>query len=446
MQSARPPGPGTRTEIRKGWRRAASSVFFPKMRDAPPTPAGHLAARAWPKNLPLTARLLIACRAVRSLGQGALVVDFALYLRALDWSAAEMGAVYMGGLALGAGLTLLAGPLSDRIGRKPFLLGYEIAQVAAALIALTTSEPGWLVAAAVVGAFGRGANGAAGPFGPVEQSWLSRGLGEADFGPLYSLNTAIGYLGMAAGALLAALPALWDPWLPGALGFRPLFLIVLLGALATLGLLARTSDTHGPAPVRRGAAAATPDARPREHAMLLRLMGINSLNGLAVGVIGPFMAFWFHLRFGQGPGTIGPVMALGFVLASGASLWTGWLTLRLGTARSVVVMRLAGLILFVLLPFAPNFALAATCYVLRAACNRGTAGARQAVGLRLVGPARRGLAASLNAVSMQIPRALGPIVGGLLLDADFLIAPMLVAAALQAAYLALYETTFRHVD
>ena len=50
-----------------------------------------------------TARLLILCRAARSVGQGALIVDFALYLHALGWSAAQMGTVYMSGLVLGAG-------------------------------------------------------------------------------------------------------------------------------------------------------------------------------------------------------------------------------------------------------------------------------------------------------------------------------------------------------
>lgn len=180
--------------------------------------------------------------------------------------------------------------------------------------------------------------------------------------------------------------------------------------------------------------------------MLLRLMGINSLNGLAIGIVGPFMAYWFQVRFGAGPDTIGPVIALGFLLSSGAALWSGWLIRRFGAARTVVVMRLAGLVLFVLLPFAPTYGLAAALYVLRAAFNRGTAGARQVVGLRLVGPARRGTAASLNAVSMQIPRALGPLVGGVLLDAQFLALPMLIAAALQAGYLVLYDVTFRRVD
>ena len=184
----------------------------------------------------------------------------------------------------------------------------------------------------------------------------------------------------------------------------------------------------------------------RQRGMLLRLVGINSLNGLAIGIVGPFMAYWFHLRFGEGPAEIGPVLAAGFAIAIFSSLWTGWLTRRMGSAMAVVTMRLAGLVLFVMLPFAPSYGLAATCYVLRAAFNRGTAGARQAVGLKLVGSSRRGLAASLNAISMQVPRALGPVIGGWLLEANLLALPFLVAAALQAGYLALYGAAFRKVD
>lgn len=406
--------------------------------------------RAWfalLNSLSPTARRLILCRAARSVGQGALVVDFALYLHALRWSAMQMGAVYMGGLLLGAALTLLSGPLSDRIGRKPFLMAYGVLQVLAAAIALTTTDPLWLVAAAVIGAFGRGANGAAGPFGPVEQAWLSRDLALADFGPVYSFNAAVGYAGMAIGALLAALPALAHQGVPAALDYRPLFLLPLLGALVTLVLLIRAVDIRVAVAARSDPeTAATAAHDRRERGMLLRLIAINALNGVATGVVGPFMAFWFHLRFGIGPGAIAPVLAGGFVLAGLGSLWTGWLTRRMGMARAVVAMRFAALVLYVLLPFAPNYALAATCYVLNAAGNRATSGARQAVGLRLVGPRRRGLAASLNTISMQIPRALGPILGGVLLDANLLALPILLAAALQAIYLALYGQIFGGVD
>ena len=399
------------------------------------------------RRLPLTARLLIACRVGRSIGQGALVTDFALYLGALHWDAVQMGEMWMGGLIAGAALTMAAGPLSDSVGRKPFLIGYEIVQLLAAGVALATAQPAWLVFAAVTGAYGRGANGAAGPFGPVEQAWLSDCIPEGIFGSVYSLNAAAGFGGMALGSVLAALPPVWNGLLPGPLRYRPLFLLVLLGSLLSLVLLTRMRETRGKAsPAAPPSRAEPAQQRPGAHRMLAKLVGINSLNGLAIGVIGPFMAFWFHLRYGEGPAAIGPVLALGFVLASFASVWTGWLTRRLGTTEAVVAMRLVGLVLLVAMPFMPSFALAAACYVLRAAFNRGTAGARQAVGLMLGGRDRRGFAASLNAISMQIPRALGPILGGWLLDAEMLAAPMLLAAGLQAVYLVLYGVTFRRIE
>jgi predicted MFS family arabinose efflux permease len=83
---------------------------------------------------------------------------------------------------------------------------------------------------------------------------------------------------------------------------------------------------------------------------------------------------------------------------------------------------------------------------MRAAFNQGTSGARQAVGLRLVGSGRRGLAASLNATSMQVPRSFGPLLGGLLLETNWLALPLLLAASLQAVYLALYAAAFRQIE
>lgn len=403
-------------------------------------------AQSWIARLSPTARLLIACRGARAIGQGALVVDFALYLAALHWSAFEIGLVYAAGLLLNAAITLAAGPLSDRFGRRAFLIGYDTTQLFAGLAAFLSSAPAAIVPAAIVGSFGRGANGAAGPFSPVEQAWLSAGLAPADYGPVYSLNVAVGFCGQAIGCACAALPPLWRGTFPGPAAYRPLFLLVFLGALVALALLVRMRDVRGPVRPRR-------EEEPRdrqktaqsERGLLLRLVGINAVNGLGIGIIGPFMALWFALRFGAGPAAIAPVLGLGFVLAMVSALLTGKLTRRLGMVRSVVVMRTAGLVLLVLLPFAPTYFLAAACYVLRSACNRGTAGARQAVGLRLVGAERRGLAASLNSGSMQIPRALGPTLGGLLLDSHMLAIPLLLAAALQGAYIVLYRIAFRSV-
>lgn len=390
------------------------------------------------------ARLLITLRATRSVGQGALVVDFALYLHGLGWSAPTIGALFMGALVLSAGLALVVGPLSDRRGRKAFLRGYEWLQVAASLLALATSDAWGLAVAAVLGGFGHGLNGGAGPFAPVELAWLSDFVRPADRPAVYSLNTAIGFSGMAAGAFLASLPHFLKPLLPGTLAYRPLFALVLLGALAGLVLLRRVPEAPVTARVETGDQSASAELTRAENRQLLKLFGINALNGIGIGFMGPLMAYWFAVRFGHGPLSIGPVMGIALVVTAITSLFVGRLTHRFGVVRSVLGMRYLGLIVLMILPLAPTFPLAAVLYILRSALNRGTAGARQALNMGLVRGHRRGLAASLNNASVQVPRAIGPVLAGLLYHAGFLVLPFFIAAGFQAAYLILYRRLFKH--
>lgn len=179
--------------------------------------------------LPRDTRLFMAARAARSLGQGALIVGFSLYLKALGWSAPAIGALFTGGLLVDAALAVTVGPFSDRLGRKRFLMAYEVAQAAAAMMALATRWSALLAVAAIVGGFGRGANGSSGPFSPVELSWLAQTLSSQSRGGVYSANMAIGFSGMGGGALLGASPAFFAHYVSGALAYRPLFLISLAG-------------------------------------------------------------------------------------------------------------------------------------------------------------------------------------------------------------------------
>lgn len=385
------------------------------------------------------ARLLIAARALRSIAQGALVVDFALYLRALAWPATHIGAIMAAGLLVGVVLTLALGPLSDRVGRKRFLLAYEAVQVVAAATAVATSTPLWLGLAAVAGSFGRGGNGATGPFSPIEQAWLAADLSSAQLLDVFRLNTAVGFFGMGAGAIFAMVPHALAAWLPGPLAYRPIFALAALSSLVCFALVKAIDE-----PRRVAAPRARPAAYRRDEGWrLLRLMNANALNGLGIGMIGPFIAYWFHIRFGVGPAAIGPVMALGFALAGLSTLATGRMLRRLGPVDAVIALRLLGLLFLALLPFAPSYGLAAALHVLRSTANRATAGPRQALTLELVDSERRGLAASLGTVATQIPRAIGPIIAGWLFDAELLAAPFVIAGALQGGYLFLYRRLFR---
>src|SRR5699024_10842405 len=218
----------------------------------------------------------------RSLGQGAMVAAFTLYLHALGWSGTAIGAVLMGALLVGAAMTIAVGPLSDRGGRRWFLIAYDILQVAAAITAMVTTTPWLLVTAAIFGGFGRGANGSAGPFAPIEQAWFAIELPIERRGGVFSRNSAVGFIGMAVGAALAAVP----PWILGHQldldGYRALFMLPLVGSLVSLALLWAARE-----PIIPDRDDATPEADSREkhqeNRLLRRLVAVNLLNGTAIG-------------------------------------------------------------------------------------------------------------------------------------------------------------------
>ncbi len=456
-----------------------------------PTESLSSSARQVHEAWPAAVKLIMGARFGRSLGQGALVVGFSLYLHALNWSAAAIGAVLSAGLLLGVVLTLLIGPASDRLGRKQFLLAYEGVLILSALLALASSATWVLTLGAVLGGFGRGANGAAGPFGPLEQAWLAQDLPPAQRSRVFSLNSALGFFGMALGALLAGLPALWSGLLPGALAYRPLFVLPLLGSAIGLALIWRAPDakqTRTKPPLAAASATvmpeddtafptvggsgppATPDATPhatpdtpsadgettRDHAhsathaeenrLLWRLGLANSLNGLGIGLVAPLMAYWFLRRFGHGPANIGPALAASFVLAAVGAQLAQRIVPRYGVVRTVVGMRAVGLLLMVLTPFMPVFILAAGIWAIRSAFNQGTLGVRQALTMGLTRQHRQGLAATVNNVSIQVPRAIGPAIAGLMLHQGWLTAPFILAAGFQLAYLVAYQRFFGGMD
>ena len=398
--------------------------------------------------LPHNVRCLLAARAARSLGQGATVASFTLYLHALGFTGSAIGVVLMAGLLFGAVLTVIVGPMSDRVSRRGLLIGYEIASTAAALAAIVSPNEAVLIAAATLASFGRGANGAAGPFSPVEQAWLAREVaGEARRRAL-SINATLGFLGMGLGAALVAVPALFGYGFEHLSTYRALFVLPLLGSLASLGLVAWT---------RSPPAVVTPVARVRqphgevqikqqENYRLRRLALTNAINGSAIGIIAPLIAYWFLRRYGVGPTIVGPALAASFMLAALGAVVTGWLSRRFGTVRAVTGMRVVGLALLLAIPFAPTFMLAAAFNAARSVFNRGTAGARQAVAAALTRPERRGFGASVQNLSMQIPRAAGPVLGGWLIQHGQLLTPFLVAAALQGLYLVLYQRFFGNLD
>lgn len=383
------------------------------------------------------------------------MVDLTLYLKAMHWSAPAIGGVLTLAGLFGAALILFVGVASDRTGRKKFLLVYEGMTVIAALVTTVTANPVLLSVVIIVTGFGRGQSGATGPFSPAEQAWLASVVKRADRGNIFSLNTAVGFFGMAIGAVAAGANNFWKDALPGALSFRPLFFLMAVLSLVCAAIILSAPDEERSVEkaveeedqeARRRAREQERSIRRQENTSILKLCAVNTLNGLAVGLTSPMMAYWFSLKFGASTAEIGATLAVSFAFTGIASLVTGWLSQRYGMVRSVVWLRVVATVLLVLLPLMPTFWLTSVIYVVRSALSRGTTGARSALSASLTRDQRRGFAVSINSLSMRLPSAAGPTISGYMLDAGALALPFFVTAALQLGYALLYGHLFRSYD
>ncbi len=391
-------------------------------------------------------------------------MDLTLYLKDLNWSAEAIGGVLSTAGIVGAGLILLVGIMSDRLGRKPFLLTYETLTALATLLLIMTANPIVLTAIIVFTGFGRGQNGAAGPFTPAEQAWMAVCVPRPLRGRVFSTNTALGFFGMAVGSVLAGTPRFWSKAFPGASSFHPLFFLMFLVSVAGIiviatapserGHSAKESSVNGfqansqanipPPPSLLQADERT--IRRRENKNIAKLAAVNMLNGLAIGFTGPMMSYWFATKFGVSSSEIGVTLALSFVFTGGSSLLTGVLAQRFGMVKAVVWLQLFGILMILLLPLVPTFWLASAIFVVRSAFSRGTQGAKSALSSSLTRDQRRGFSVSMNSLAVRSMSAVGPTIAGYMLDMGMFSVPFFVAGGLQLISTLLYGKLFREYD
>jgi len=398
-------------------------------------------------------------RTLRSITQGIAVVDLTLYLKALHWTAAAIGGVLTVAGLVGALLIVLVGVLSDKVGRKPFLLVYETIMTIGTLLMTFTANPVILTVIIVVTGFGRGQNGAAGPFTPAEQAWMAAHVPQAARGQVFSMNNALGFFGMAIGALLGGANHLWQRQFPLVLSYRPLFFVMFILSLVCLVVLYTTPNENrraakvapvGTGPTgtdaASGAVVAEGTERREENRNMLKLASVNALNGLAIGLMGPMMSYWFATKFGVSSAQIGVTLALSFVFTGVSSLVTSVISKKFGMVKSVVWLQVCGVCLILILPLFSSFFIASAIYIARSALSRGTQGARSALSTSLTRDERRGFSVSMNALSMRLSSSIGPTFSGYLLDTGALSLPFYISGTLQLASSLLYGRLFSRFD
>jgi predicted MFS family arabinose efflux permease len=389
--------------------------------------------------------IIIVARLFMSASRALAGVVTPVYLAVIGFSALQLGELT---LVVGIGAAVLStaiGLASDRVGRKPFLIGVPLLAAAAGLVFAFTRTPALLFLAAAIGSFGRGAGagaGTVGPYQPVEQALVTETISPARRNVAFGRLAFASSVGALVGGPLALLAGTTGPGDRAAsVAFRAPFLATaLLAAIAGLLALALREAPRPPVADDQGR---RPRLPRRSMPLLMRLWATNSINGLAVGMFGPFVTYWFFRRYGVGAGQIGLLFGVINAATAASTLSAARIARRWGLVRTVTIVRIAQALLLVPMVLAPTFLLAGAIYLVRMVVQRIGMPLRQSYVLAMADPAERASVGALSNLPSQATQAVAPVVAGYLFDEVSLSLPFLIAGVLQLANALLYWGFFR---
>ncbi len=389
--------------------------------------------------------ILMTSRGVRAFAFSYLGVIFTIYLSQLGYSTVTIGFVVTTAYASAAVLTAVWGYLSDRFGRKKILMLLAALTMISNLIYIFFSHLIFIIAAVVIANVGAGGSGAGGqgggPMSPVEQALLAEKCRPENRNKVFSTNAFVGSMMGALGALLSGLPQYlqeaWG-WRPIA-SYKPLFVLTILFSIVLIYAYSRIEEHH--VPKRR-------ENKPlvtKANRFVVKMSLLGMIDNLGGGLISPLISYWFFLRYGVELKSLGFMFFLSYFLAAMSFLTAPVIARRIGVVRTMAFSHGLASLIWLVLPLAPTFAIAATMTIIRSYLAFMDNPLRSSFIMGVVRPEDRGAAAGFTTLSRHVPVAISPTLSPYLMQAFTLNVPVFIGGFLQLTHDCIFYFLFRDV-
>jgi MFS family permease len=386
------------------------------------------------ENLQRDILVLMASRGVRAFAFSYLSVVFAIYLNQLGFSTVTVGLVFSTGYATSALLTAVWGFLADRYGRKNILILLAVLSIISNVLYLLFSHLVFILIAESIAAVGVGSSGAGGqgggPFNPVEQALLAEKCTPENRNRIFATNACIGSIMGSLGALVSGLPQYLQEqrgWGTVA-SYKPLFALTVCFTIAVIFAYVSIDEHHVPrrrekrAPVRQATA---------RFGIVPKLALLGMVDNLGGGLVSPLMSYWFFLRFGVELKSLGFTFFASYILAAASFLVAPSIARRFGVVKTMAVSHGIASLLYLFLPLAPTFTVAAAMTILRSFLAYMDSPLRSSFVMGIVKPEDRGSAAGITTLSRQVPVTISPTIAAYLMQSFSLNVPILLGGFLQ---------------
>src|SRR5262245_15367501 len=387
--------------------------------------------------------ILMTSRGVRAFAFSYLGVIFTIYLSQLGYSTMTVGLIVTTASTSSAILTFLWGYLSDRYGRKNILLLLAALTIVSNLIYIFFAHMIFIILAVIIANVGAGGSGAGGqgggPMNPVEQALLAEKCTPEARNKVFATNSFVGSMSGSLGALLSGLPQhlqeKWD-WQPIA-SYKPLFVLTILFSIVLIFAYSRIDEHHVPRKREKKRSVT------KANAFVVKMSLLGMVDNLGGGLISPLMSYWFFLRYGVELKSLGLMYFLSYFLAAMSFLSAPIVARKLGVVRTIAYSHGLASLIYLVLPLAPTFAIAAALTIVRSYLAYMDVPLRSSFIMGVVRPEDRGSAAGLTSLSRHVPVAVSPTLSAYLMQSFSLGVPIFIGGFLQLSHDCMFYYMFR---
>lgn len=372
---------------------------------------------------------------------GFLQVVRVIYFALLGFSPVEIGVLLSIATFVSAIHHITFGMLSDRYGRKVFLiLGGIFATMRMVIFALSSDF--WMLALGQgVGAMGEGA----GAGQPVVSGYISDKTDMENRSSIFSTLAVTNALAATVGSLLAGLPT-WFQHSIGADLVTSHALLFWIGAAGSLGSLLFLL------PMRDVKLAALEDAvdedvkitpRKRSWGVIAKFSLVRSTSGLGWGFIDSLMPLYFFVRFGLGGEFLGPIYAAARLLSVFSYMLIPRFVDRFGEIPTIILSRFFTALLTFAFSITPWMPLAVVIMVSLRIAIMFTMPIRQSFATGLVNPEETATAIGVSNFARMSLRTVAPTVAGYMFETVSYSMPFVTGATLLIANGLLFRAFFQ---
>jgi len=384
-------------------------------------------------------RLLLLSMSARRVVMGFTQIVLTIYLSLIGLSPITIGLLVSVSSAVSALHHVSFGVLSDRFGRKPFLLLGAVFATFRLLIFASTRNLWLLIIAQGLGAMGEGA----GAGQPVVSGYIADKVELRQRVPVFSALAISNAIAATLGSAMAGLPQLFV----GTLGIdltsahRPLFLIGAGLCVLSFLLLLPMSRIESTEEVRE--ARRTKGLKVRSWSPILKFSLVRSTNGLGWGLIESLLPLYFFLRFAVGSDSLGPLYAAGRVISIMTYMLIPYAVAKLGEVGLIASSRIASALAIVAFALTDWYPVAAALLVVFRVLTEFTMPVRQSFATGIVDPDETATAIGISSFARMGVRTVAPSLAGYMFEAISLTMPFFLGSVLTVMNGVFYYAFFR---